>query len=174
MVTIIAILCGAHFKGALATCGPRTVCSITLICGKRSNYRKSVHELNWFNTKKTTYTNRGWGKLMARADFLLARSVFWTKTRNYLDKMKFFWQGQFRTISLLNMGKAKLNYREDLFFRDHHDFERKIVLLYVAISKKNIFTSIRHGTKLIKNVLDILAYLQKKVCHPCTNILLKQ
>ena len=63
---------------------------------------------------------------MVRADFLLARSIFWTKTRNYLDKMKFFWPGQFRTISLLNMGKAKLNCREELFFKDHHDFGRKI------------------------------------------------
>ena len=52
---------------------------------------------------------------MARADFLLARSIFWTKTRNSLGKIKFFWHGQFRTISLLNMRKAKSNCREDLF-----------------------------------------------------------
>ena len=63
---------------------------------------------------------------MARADFSLARSIFWTKTRNSLGKIKFFWHGQFRTISLLNMRKAKSNCREDLFFGDHHDFGRKI------------------------------------------------
>ena len=34
-----------------------TVNAFWLIYGKDSNYRKSIHNLNWSNTKKTAYTN---------------------------------------------------------------------------------------------------------------------